>query len=398
LKKDVWVGRETVVADGEVDAVPGAERAAISDVADVATVPAVVLGGSGYVAGELLRLLAGHPVLRAAAVLSESQAGQPVEAAFPHLAGSFPGLTFAGRPDLPGFFDGRERAAVFSAAPHGASAALVDEVLSAAEQAGTAVRLVDLSADFRYPDAFSYEDVYAHPHGAPSRLPQFFSALPEHFSGIPTGPAGPTGNIRHIGHPGCFTTAVTLATVPLLALGLIEPCLHVVATTGSTGAGRTPTATTHHPARRSTMFAYNPLAHRHAPEMRSLALAASGVAAEIHFVPQAGPYARGIYATLQARLAPSHRGMSGADAAEAVASFYDGAPFVTAGAELPRLQDVVGTNRCRLGITTGDGILVACSAIDNLVKGAAGGAVQWMNRLLGLPETAGLTQPGLGWL
>lgn len=382
MKKDVWVKRETVVADGGDVAVSGGVRA----------VPALVLGGSGYVAGELLRLLAGHPVLRAAAVLSESQAGQPVEAAFPHLTGSFPGLTFASRPDLPRFFDGRERAAVFSAAPHGASAALVDEVLTAAEQAGTAVRLVDLSADFRYPDAFSYEDVYTHPHGAPLRLTQFTSALPEHFSGIPS------GDIRHIGHPGCFTTAVTLATVPLLALGLIEPCLHVVATTGSTGAGRTPTATTHHPARRSTLFAYNPLTHRHAPEMRSLALAASGVAAEIHFVPQAGPFARGIYATLQARLAPSNRAMSGADAAEAVASFYAGAPFVTAGAELPRLQDVVGTNRCRLGVTTGDGILVACSAIDNLVKGAAGGAVQWMNRLLGLPETAGLTQPGLGWL
>ncbi len=351
-----------------------------------ATVPAVVLGGSGYVAGELLRLLAGHPVLRAAAVLSESQAGQPVEAAFPHLTGSFPGLTFTGRPDLPRFFDGKERAAVFSAAPHGASAALVDEVLAAADAAGTFVRLVDLSADFRYPDAVSYENVYRHPHGAPSRLSQFASVLPEHATSLPPG---------HVGHPGCFTTAVTLATVPLLALGLVEPCFHVVATTGSTGAGRTPTATTHHPARRSTLFAYNALAHRHAPEMRSLALAASGIAAEIHFVPQAGPFARGIYATLQARLA---REVTAAEAAEAVAAFYAGAPFVTAGSELPRLQDVVGTNRCRLGVTTGDGILVACSAIDNLVKGAAGGAVQWMNRLLGLPETAGLTQPGLGWL
>lgn len=351
-----------------------------------ATVPAIVLGGSGYVAGELLRLLAGHPALRAAAVLSESQTGQPVEAAFPHLAGSFPGLAFAGRDDLPRLFAGRERVAVFSAAPHGASAALVDEVLNAAEVAGTRVRLVDLSADFRYPDAVSYQDVYGHPHGAPSRLGQFTSALPEHGMGVPAG---------HVGHPGCFTTAVTLAAVPLLALGLVEPCLHVVATTGSTGAGRTPTATTHHPARRSTLFAYNPLAHRHAPEMRFLARQASGVTAEVHFVPQAGPFARGIYATLQARLA---RPVEGAEAAAAVAAFYAEAPFVTAGPELPRLQDVVGTNRCRLGITTGGGILVACSAIDNLVKGAAGGAVQWMNRLLGLPETAGLIQPGLGWL
>lgn len=351
-------------------------------------IPAVVLGGSGYVAGELLRLLAVHPDLRAAVVLSESQAGEPVESAFPHLGGCFPGLAFSDRGALPEVFSGMagSSAAVFCAAPHGAAAALLDGVLAEAERADVAARAVDLSADFRFADGDAYAAVYGHPHGAPGRLASFSCAVPEHAPGTPAG---------HVAHPGCFTTATLLAAVPLLKLGLIEPRLSVVAVTGSTGAGRTPTATTHHPARRSNLFAYSPLAHRHEPEMRALAAAASGVEAEIHFIPQAGPFARGIYATVQARL---RRQMPAAEIRAALASFYEGSPFVTVLDAPPKLQDVVGTNRCRLGLAVDRDHLAVFSSIDNLVKGAAGGAVQWMNRLLGLPETAGLTQPGLGWL
>ncbi|HEY8019823.1 MAG TPA: N-acetyl-gamma-glutamyl-phosphate reductase [Thermoanaerobaculia bacterium] len=361
------------------------------------SVPAVVLGGSGYVAGELLRLLAGHPALRPAAVLSESQAGGAVEAAFPHLAGCYPGLAFTDRRDLPRVFGEGETVAAFSAAqgpivaafsaaPHGSSAPLVDELMGAAERAGVALRLVDLSADFRFPTAEGYAAVYGQPHGAPARLPAFRCALPEQLAGVPGG---------CVGHPGCFTTATLLAAVPLLRLGLVEPRLSVVAVTGSTGAGRAPSASTHHPARRSNLFAYSPLAHRHEPEMRALAAAASGVEAEIHFVPQAGPFARGIYATVQARLA---RPLDAAAVIAALQGFYAGAPFVTVTAEPPRLQDVVGTNRCRLSAAVSGDHLAVFSAIDNLVKGAAGGAIQWMNRLLGLSEAAGLLQPGPGWI
>lgn len=351
-------------------------------------VPVVILGGSGYVAGELLRLLAGHPSLRPAAVLSESQAGQAVESAFPHLAGCYPGFLFVDR-------DGLRRAvaehapgpvALFSAAPHGAAAALVDAVLADAEAAGTSIRVVDLSADFRFPDAAGYQAVYGHPHGAPERLGSFACAVPEHLGETPAG---------HVGHPGCFTTSVLMASVPLLKLGLVEPRISVVATTGSTGAGRTPTASTHHPARRSNLYAYNPLRHRHEPEMRALAEAASGQAAEIHFVPQSGPFARGIYATLQARLV---RPMEAGEVAEALTGFYAGSPFVDVLPEPPRLQDVVGTNRCSLGVAADGDHLVVFSTLDNLVKGAAGGGIQWMNRLLGFPQAAGLTQPGPGWL
>lgn len=348
--------------------------------------PVLILGGSGYVSGELLRLLAGHPALRVAAVLSESQAGEAVEACFPSLTGCFPGLAFAKRDELAQTIEGSPRLAVFSAAPHGAAAQLIDQLLAQAEDAGCHATVVDISADFRFATQEAYASVYGHPHGAPNRLAQFTCAVPEHLEAIPS---------PHLGHPGCFTTATLLAAVPLLKLGLVEPRLSVVATTGSTGAGRKPTATTHHPARRSNLFAYNPLKHRHQPEMRALAQATSGVDAEIFFTPQAGPFARGIYATVQGRLA---RVSSADEVRGALAAFYTAAPFVDVLAEPPRLQDVVGTNRARLGVAVDGDHLAVFSAIDNLTKGAAGGAIQWMNRLLGLPETAGLMVPGVGWL
>lgn len=349
-------------------------------------VPAVVLGGTGYVAGELLRLLAGHPRLDLAAVLSDSQSGGGVESAFPHLAGCYPGLAFSGREDLARLVGEHPTVALLCAAPHGAAAPLLDEALTAAERAGTGLKVVDVSADFRFADGAAYEAVYGHAHSAPGRLAEFQCALPEHLAATPEG---------HVGHPGCFVTATLLAAVPLLKLGLVEPRLSVVGVTGSTGAGRTPTATTHHPARRSNLFAYSPLKHRHEPEMRALAAAASGVEAEIFFTPQSGPFARGIYATLQARLL---REMEAEEVRQALAGFYAGAPFVDVLADPPRLQDVVGTNRARLSVAVSGDHLVVFSAIDNLVKGAAGGAIQWMNRLLGFPETAGLRVPGLGWL
>ncbi len=358
---------------------------------NVERLPAVVLGGSGYVGGELLRLLAGHPGLRPAVVVSDSKPGIAVEEVFPHLAGALGGLTFSGRDALPRILGEHPRLAVFGAAPHGAAAPLVAELFDAATSAGTDVAVVDMSADFRFTDAAAWQRVYGHPHGAPELLAGFFCAVPEL---APTAELAQGVPARAIAHPGCFTTATLLAAVPLLRAGLVEPDVTVVAVTGSTGAGRTPTATTHHPERRSTLFAYSPLQHRHQPEMEALA-AAAGAPAGFHFVPQAGPFARGIHATLVMR--PTN-GATADDARAALTRFYAGAPFVDVLAAPPRLQEVVGTNRCRLAVA-GDGkTLVAFSAIDNLVKGAAGGAIQWMNRLLGYPETAGLLTPGLGWL
>ncbi|HEX5044479.1 MAG TPA: N-acetyl-gamma-glutamyl-phosphate reductase [Candidatus Polarisedimenticolaceae bacterium] len=355
-------------------------------------IPAAVLGGSGYVAGELLRLLSGHPAFHLEAVVSRRLAGSPVTDRFLHLRGTvLEGLAFSGDDGLRALVRRSRRLAVFSALPHGEAAAQVDALLAAASAAGCEAHVVDLSADFRHRDPARYAALYGKPHAAPARLPEFVCALPEHVAGIPA---------AHVAHPGCFTTAATLALVPLLARGFIEPRATVVAVTGSTGAGGTPTPTTHHPERRSDLYAYAADGHRHEPEMRALAAAAAGNGhgrePAIHFVPHSGPFARGIHATVCARLT---RAVSADDVRAAAADFYGAsAAFVRVLPSPPRLQAVVGTNRCDLSFTTRDGEVLAFAALDNLVKGAAGGGLQWMNRLFGLPESAGLALAGLGWL
>jgi N-acetyl-gamma-glutamyl-phosphate reductase common form len=358
-------------------------------------IPVAILGGSGYVGGELLRLLALHPVLRPALVLSESQAGKRVADVFPHVAGTYDlssgpdqqtDLTFASPAALADLCTREPRLAIFSALQHGQSAPQVAAALAVAEAAGCDAHVVDLSADFRFADAGAYAAVYGHAHPSPERLTSFTCGLPEHVAGTPT---------PHVGHPGCFVTSVLLPLVALLHLGLIEKRCFVSAITGSTGAGRTPTPRTHHPERRSTIYAYSPLGHRHQPEMTALALAASGQHAEIHFVPHSGPHARGIYATLHCTL---RQPTDAAEVRDALRGFYAGSPFVAIGDEPPRMHDVVGTNRCHLGVAVEGTTLAVFSTLDNLVKGAAGGGIQWMNRLFDLDEAMGLRLPGLGWL
>jgi N-acetyl-gamma-glutamyl-phosphate reductase len=350
-----------------------------------ARIPAIVLGGTGYVAGELLRLLAAHPHLDLAAVASDSQPDEPVAQFFRHLQPVLPHLRFAGHDEVVEYVTANPATAVFSAAPHGVSAGLIDTLLTAAEQAGTQPRVVDISADFRYRSAAAYETVYRHGHGAPGRIGQFTCAVPEHLNALHT---------PHVAHPGCFATAILLASVPLLSLGLVEPRLFVSGVTGSTGSGRQPTAGTHHPQRHSDLYAYNALAHRHTPEVRALALEASGVEAEFAFVPHSGPFARGIHVTVQATAVQP---VTSHELVHALRDYYDQSVFVRVSGEAPRVKDVVASNFAQLsGVAHGGTVAVMC-ALDNLTKGAAGGAVQWMNRMLGVDETAGLMQPAAGW-
>jgi N-acetyl-gamma-glutamyl-phosphate reductase len=348
-------------------------------------ISAVVLGATGYVGGELLRLLSAHPHFEIAAAVSDSRKGEPIASTYPNLAAAFGERTFAGHDDWPGSIETGGRLALFSAAPHGASAALIAAALDKAASRGLEVHVVDSSADFRYASATGYEAVYGSAHGAADLLPLFRCAVPEHLESVPA---------PHIGHPGCFATAVLLATVPLVASGLCEPEVFVSATTGSTGSGRSPQAGTHHPERHSNLYAYKPLAHRHAPEIAALTEAASGRAARVHFVPHSGPFARGIHATVHARAV---RNVSEAELREVFTAAYAAAPFVELVAGTPRLKSVVASNRCQLGIASDGDSVAVMSAIDNLVKGAAGGALQWMNRLWGLPETAGLMAASPGW-
>jgi|CXWL01.1.fsa_nt_gi N-acetyl-gamma-glutamyl-phosphate reductase len=353
--------------------------------ASITNLPVLVVGGSGYVAGELLRLLVGHPGVGEVTVTSQSQAGEALGDVFPHLQGAYPALVFQPLEAARRWLEGHARAGVLSAAPHGASAALLDGLLADAEEGGRELLLVDVSADFRFRDSARYQAVYGHPHGAPERLGRFVCAVPEHAPEVTRGP---------IAHPGCFTTSVVLAARPLLLAGALAPRLSVTAITGSTGAGRTPTATTHHPARRSAVFAYQALGHRHAPEMRSLLVDGRGVEPEVFFVPQAGPHARGIYTVIHAEATAR---TSAAELAEVLSGAYAGSPFVKVRSAAPRLPDVVGGNQCHLSVAVEGRHVVVISALDNLVKGAAGGAVQWLDRLAGWPETWGLDRPGLGW-
>ncbi len=348
-------------------------------------VPAIILGGTGYVAGELLRLVLGHPRLELAAIASDSQPGEPVAKAFPHLAVVCGGLQYSSIEQVMELAARLPRSAVLAAAPHGVSHKLLDALLSRAAAAGTKPTVVDISADFRYADLGEYERVYKHAHGAPARAHEFACAVPEHLDHAPT---------PHMAHPGCFCTATLLASVPLLALDVVEPQIYVSAVTGSTGAGRSPVAGTHHPQRHSDLYTFNTLTHRHSAEITALARSASGKESRFAFVPHSGPFARGIHATVQARL---KKPLDTAAAIAALRGFYAGRPFVRVLDEPPRMKDVVASNYAHLSAAADGNTIVVMSVIDNLVKGAAGGALQWMNRLLGFDETDGLTAPAPGW-
>jgi len=349
------------------------------------SVNTIVLGGTGYVAGELLRLLAGHAELEVAAVLSDSQPGAHIADAFPHLRCAYPDLQFASLAEIESLVRAAPQTALFCAAPHGVAAGLIDRLLKVAAAADTRVHCVDMSADFRYASAAAYESAYKHPHGAPERIAQFTCAVPEHLAAAPT---------PHVAHPGCFATATLLASVPLLALDLTEPRLFVTGITGSTGSGRKPVDGTHHPQRHSDLYTYNALSHRHTPEIIACAKTASGIEAEYNFVPHSGPFARGIHVTIQATL---KKPLDGAGVRAALADFYRGSPFVQVGARAPHIKDVASSNYAHLSAVTNGATVAVMAAIDNLNKGAAGGAVQWMNRLLRIPESTGLTAPAPGW-
>ena len=348
-----------------------------------ATVPAFVLGGTGYVAGELLRLIDAHPHFEFAGIASDSRPGATLAAAFPHLAPAYPTHTFVAIETLLAALGPRQDAALFCAAPHGAAAGLVARVLAECRSSG--LHIVDISADHRFRTPAEYAAVYGHAAADAAQLAAFSCAVPEHVAGTPT---------AHVAHPGCFATAMLLALVPLLRHDLVEPDLYISGVTGSTGSGRTPAAGTHHPDRHGDFYAYKSLAHRHAPEVRAIAAAVTGREARIHFVPHSGPFARGIEITLQARLT---RPVTGAEVNALIGEAYRDCPFVGMAGREPRIKDVAASNYARLHAEVGDGTVAVHSVIDNLVKGAAGGAVQWMNRLFAFPEDSGLRAVAAGW-
>lgn len=345
------------------------------------SIPAVVLGGSGYVAAEMLGQLFNHPSFFVETVVSSSNEGVRVDEVFPHLTGVAEDLTFGSIESARSRIQGRRQVAVFSAMPHGETAGILADLL----QGESAAKVVDVSADFRHADPELYQLIYGKAHPAPELLRQFHCGLPDLEKSDP-------GDF--ISHPGCFSTGITLGLAGLYAGNWIEPSVQVSAVTGSTGAGRQPGAGTHHPHRQSSMWAYQPLVHRHTPEIKTL-LKPFAPEAQIAFVPHSGPFSRGIHSTIFGRLqAPA----SATDIVESLAAFYAHSSFVKVSEKMPTLKEVVGTNRCHLGVAVSGHQVIVTSVMDNLVKGAGGGAIQWMNRLFGLDEKEGLVHAVPGWI
>ncbi|MBX3120503.1 MAG: N-acetyl-gamma-glutamyl-phosphate reductase [Fimbriimonadaceae bacterium] len=345
-------------------------------------IPAIVLGGTGYVAGELIRLLLAHPHFELTSVVSQSAAGQQVGDIFPHLAGVSKSLAFDTNDNSLADAAKQDQVALFSALPHGEAAPILKQWI---ESGPAGMKVVDLSADFRYADAKQFEEIYGISHPTPELLSEFTCAIPElHKAPVP----------KHAVQPGCFTTAATLACAPLAALGLASSFV-VNGVTGSTGSGRTPKSGTHHPDRHSGMWAYELLKHRHTPEMKMFLgrLRPEGEP-KLVFLPHSGPFARGIHATVYAE---TQSAATTEELIESYTAFYADCPFISVSASMPSVKHVAGSNRAHIGIAAqGTQVAVVC-VIDNLIKGAAGGGIQWMNRIFGFDETAGLMQAAVGW-
>ena len=343
---------------------------------------AVILGAAGYGGGELMRLLSGHPNIVSITAVSKSHAGEPVWRAHPNLRG-FVDDEFHAEVDWAALKnDGA--LAVFSAQPHFELAKQLAGLESGWETAGIAERvtLIDLSGDFRLSDAAVFEAAYGKAHPCADRLGTFVYGLSEWNA------SGLRGATR-IANPGCFATAVQLALLPLHGLDL--GFLAVSGVTGSSGSGALPSETTHHPTRAHDFRAYKALEHQHQAEMEGL-MQGLGITAQLSFVPHSAPLVRGIFATAQFRLP---EGMNeGALRHRFKAAFQD-APFVRQVGGSPRIASVVGTNLCEIGIAVKGQGAVILVALDNLIKGMAGQAVQNMNLSLGLSEQAGLWTPGL---
>jgi len=341
----------------------------------------VVLGAGGFVGAELLRLVVTHPRLELAAALSASHAGRAVGEVYPHLA-PWTELAFS----EPATFAWESLAegpwTVLAALGHGDSAATLAPLLD--QVAAWDVQVVDLSGDFRLRDAEVYERYYHRLHPAPEHLGQAVYGLPELSRDLLPG-------ARLVASAGCFATAAILSVAPAAAAGWGLHSVALVGMTGSSGAGATPGAATHHPRRANNLEAYRPLDHQHLPEIAA-AFASAGGDPGVHlgFVPHRAPMVRGVYVT--AVLAGSVP-VDQATAVERYRDFYRERPFVRLLDRPPAAVEVWGSNRCDLQVTARDGLVAVSAAIDNLVKGAAGQAIQNVNLVNGWDETEGLLHP-----
>ncbi len=335
-----------------------------------------IVGGTGYTGVELLRLLAAHPQVNIEIVTSRSEAGKSVVQVFPNLLPEL-GLVFS-KPELGAL---KNCECVFFAAPNGTAMHMVPELL----QAG--VKIIDLAADFRIKDAATWAHWYKQKHACPEVLSETIYGLPEiHREEIK--------NAQLIANPGCYPTAVILGALPILEKGVAFKQLIADAKSGVSGAGRAANVPTLFSEAGENFKAYNVAAHRHWPEIKQEIDGVANASIDFTFTPHLVPMVRGIFATLY---------ITKVDASEDLAALYNqryaNEPFVHVLEDnvLPETKNVRGSNHCMISIQRpGDrDTVVVLSVIDNLVKGAAGQAVQNMNIMFSLDEQMGLTQTGI---
>jgi N-acetyl-gamma-glutamyl-phosphate reductase len=342
---------------------------------DSMAVRAAVAGASGYAGGEVLRLLLAHPEVEIGALTGNSNAGQKLGALQPHLLPLADRVLQETTADVLAGHD-----VVFLALPHGQSAAV-------AEQLGPDVLVVDMGADFRLKEAVDWEKFYGSPHAGtwPYGLPE-----------LPGARAALEGSKR-IAVPGCYPTAVSLALFPAYVAGLAESEAVIVAASGTSGAGKAPKASLLGSEVMGSMSPYGVGGgHRHTPEMIQNLSGAAGEPVSVSFTPTLAPMSRGILATCTAKAKP---GVT----AESVRAAYEKAfadePFVhlLPEGQWPATASVYGSNAVQVQVAYDEaaGRIIAISAIDNLTKGTAGGALQSMNIALGLDESTGLSTIGV---
>jgi N-acetyl-gamma-glutamyl-phosphate reductase len=331
-----------------------------------------VVGGTGYTGVELLRLLAGHPQVELRVITSRGEAGTPVAEMFPNLRGHLDLAFTAPDPATLGDCD-----LVFFATPNGIAMEMVPALLAAG------VRVVDLAADFRLRDPAVWQQWYGMPHACPELLEEAVYGLPEVNRAA-------VAKARVVANPGCYPTAVQLGFLPLVEQGLIAPeGLIADAKSGVSGAGRKASVGSLLCEASESFKAYAVPGHRHLPEIRQGLAQAAGRALGLTFVPHLTPMIRGIHATLYGRLLDTALDLQALYEAR-----YAAEPFVDVlppGGH-PETRSVKGANHCRIAVhrPQGGDTVVVLSVIDNLVKGAAGQAVQNMNIMFDFPETAGL--------
>ena len=337
-----------------------------------------ILGASGYTGAELVRLLADHPMANIAALTADRKAGQPLAAVFPQLA-------WLDLPDLVSIdqVDWSSIDFVFCALPHGTT----QDVIAGLPPDQ---KIVDLSADFRLADTAQYAEVYGHAHRAPVLQEEAVYGLTELARKA-------VANAKLVANPGCYPTSALLPLIPLVQNGLIDASDIIIdAKSGVTGAGRALKESSLYAEVGEGIHAYGVGFHRHAPEIEQELGRAAKRKITVNFTPHLMPMNRGILSTIYVRCAD---GQNADTIRQALFETYDNEPFVKVLPEgtVPQTRHVRGSNHCLISVTADrlPGRVILCSVEDNLVKGAAGQAIQNMNVMLGLSETMGLTQAPL---